>query len=241
MPETTLYTYTLSPNSTPQSYDESLAVACLQGIINRDSPQLYVFSKKSTWPKYWFDIMRADGRWLAGRELKELPNLNALIHLAGDRLKGAVIWDPQVPATVNVATTIAGIHDLIVLSPELHEKDAANIPVRFDLRDQFTGKKTGRKKNDAYRWAIDQFLAKDLCSTHFLCLYADSFGTRDKGDIGYILTRDWAIKNRSFVFDLSPWDDEAPADDPAQKLGTDAETYHQLLQHICCAPPPAIT
>ena len=33
----------------------------------------------------------------------------ALVKLAGKRLKGAVIWDPAVPASVNVATTIAGV------------------------------------------------------------------------------------------------------------------------------------
>ena len=30
-----LFTYTLSPAGTPEAYDEALAVACLQGIINR--------------------------------------------------------------------------------------------------------------------------------------------------------------------------------------------------------------
>lgn len=227
-----LYTYTLSHDPSPRGYDESLAVACLQGIINRDSPELCVLSHKNERPKHWLDIMMSDRRWLADRELKPLPDLDALIHLAGSRLKGAVIWDPLVPASVNVATTIAGVHDLVALSPELHEKDAASIPVRFDLRNQFTGKITGSKKNDAYRWAIDQFLAKDLCSTHFLCLFEDSFSTRAAGNIGYVLTRDWAVKNRAFVFDLSPWDDEKPADDLDQPMGTDVQTYHAILQHI---------
>jgi hypothetical protein len=40
------------------------------------------------------------------------------------------------------------------------------------------------------------------------------------------------VKNRSFVFDLSPWPDEAPADDPTQKLGTDYETYQMILDRI---------
>jgi len=42
-------------------------------------------------------------------------------------------------------------------------------------------------------------------------------------------TRDWAVKNRAFVFDLSPWGDEKPLDDPDQRLGLDLETYRLVL------------
>ena len=52
---------------------------------------------------------------------------------------------------------------------------------------------------------------------------------RSKGDIGYVVTRDWAVKNRAFVFDLSVWKDVAPKDDLKQKLGTDLATYKMIL------------
>ena len=143
----TLYTFTLSHDGTPASYDESLAVACLQGIINRDAPRLYVLSRKNTRPQYWLDILSKNDRWLSGRKLSPIENLDGLIQLAGDKLKGAVIWDPEVPATVNVATTIAGIEDGVVLSPDLHQ--SSSLPVLHDLRGRFTGSETGSKKNDA--------------------------------------------------------------------------------------------
>ena len=75
--------------------------------------------------------------------------------LAGKRLKGAIIWDPAVPASANVATTLAGVHDAVVLSPELADRYLAQwrLPVLKDLRGKFTGAETGSKKNDAYRWA----------------------------------------------------------------------------------------
>ena len=47
-----------------------------------------------------------------------------------------------------------------------------------------------------------------------------------------MVTRDWAIKNRSFVFDLSPWGDEVPLDDPGQALGTDLATYKMILEEV---------
>ena len=63
-----------------------------------------------------------------------------------------------------------------------------------------------------------------------MCLFEDSFSTRARGDLGYVVTRDWAVKNRAFVFDLSPWGDEKPQDDPDQRLGLDLETYRMILE-----------
>jgi hypothetical protein len=221
----TLYTYTLSQQKPVEAYDEAVAVATLQGVINRQSPELYVLSPKNARPKFWLDLLSKDDRWLVGREQKRIGDLDGLVKLAGSRLQGAIIWDPAVPATVNVATTIAGVRDGIVLSPELAERYLGKwkLPVIQDLRARF------KSKNEAYRWAIRGYLAKGLCLPHRLCLFEDAFTTRKKGDVGYAITRDWAVKSRAFVFDLSPWGDEKPGDDPNQNLGDDLETYKMIL------------
>ena len=227
-----MHTYTLSDDRTPDAYDEAMAVACLQGLINRDRPRLYVLSRADAHPEYWLRVLSQEERWLSERQPESVADLDGLVALAKDRLKGVVIWDPDVPATVNVATTIAGVEDGVVLSPAMADRYLAawQLPVLADLRGRFTGAETGSAKNDAYRWAIREYLAKGLCSAHLLCLYEDAFTTRARGDTGYVLTRDWAVLNRAFVLDLSPWGDEKPADDPEQPLGTDLETYHLLLQ-----------
>jgi hypothetical protein len=226
-----LYSYTLTHDGSSESYDEAMAVACLQGIINRKSPEVYVLSRKNSRPQYWLEILSKDGRWLQGRQVKPLEGLSSLVKLAGKRLKGAVIWDPSVPASLNVATTIAGIEDGIVLSPGYADRHLKEwqLAVLADLRGRFTGAETGSSKNDAYRWAVREYLARGRCSTHLLCLFEDSFSTRSRGDISYVLTRDWAVKNRAFVLDLSPWGDEKPQDDPGQRLGLDLETYKLIL------------
>jgi hypothetical protein len=101
-----------------------------------------------------------------------------------------------------------------------------------DLRGLFIGSESGSAKNDAYRWAVRDYLASGLCSSHLICLYEDAFQVRAAGNIRYAVTRDWAIKNRAFVFDLSPWGDEKPADDPNQPLGTDLQTYELILEEV---------
>jgi hypothetical protein len=233
-PHDPVIVYTLSEQETTESYDASILVASLQGIINRESPMVYVISTAKRWPEYWLELLSSEKRWLHGRQIQPLADLDALHGLANGKVKGAVIWDPAVPASINVATTIAGVEDGVVLSPEFAEKylDRWKLPVLKDLRGMFTGKETGSKKNDAYRWAVREYLSKGLCSGHWLCLYEDSFSTRARGDTGYVVTRDWAVKNRSFVYDLSPWGDEKPQDDPEQPLGTDLETYHIMLSEM---------
>jgi len=226
-----LHVYTLRHDGSPASYDEALAAACFQGIANRKAPRVILRSPRHNTPDYWLGIFQRDGGWLAGRERVDLPDLTALRRLAGDDVKGAVIWDPSVPASVNVATTIAGVEDAVALSPEMAERWLTewNLPVLRDLRGMFTGAETGSKKNDAVRWALREYLATGRCSSTLLCLYEDSHSTRARGDLGYVVTRDWAVKRRAFTFDLSPWGDEVPGDDPGQALGTDLATYRMVL------------
>src|SRR5690606_21650584 len=63
----TVYVYQSKANIGATAYDEALAVACLQGLINRDQPLLYVVSAANARPQYWLDILSKDGAWLAGK------------------------------------------------------------------------------------------------------------------------------------------------------------------------------
>jgi len=235
MNKNNLYTYTLSEKNSPaETYDEAAAVASIQGIINKDGPYLYILSSMQNTPEYWLNIFTNKNEWLSQKNITVISDLDSLVKLAGGKLKGAVIWDPKVPASFNVATTIAGIENAVILSPELEKKYLKKWKTKIieDLRGRFDGSITGSKKNDAYRWAIDKYLKNGKCSSHLLCLYEDSATARGKGDTGYVITRDWAVKNRAFVFDLSVWADEMPKDDPKQKLGTDLVTYKMILDAV---------
>lgn len=238
VPAAPLYLYTLSQQADVRTYDESVAVATIQGVLNRESPTLYVLSTKfpvgladPSRPSYWLRQFTQPGQWLAHRPQKTLRSLDDLVQLAGTKLKGAVIWDPRVPATVNVATTAAGVEDAIALSPELAAEFLPRWKLRVihDLRGKFTGQETGSAKNDAYRWAIREYLAPGRCSSLFLGLYEDSYFARANGAVDYTVNRDWMVRNRAFTFDLSPWGDEAPLDDKGQRIGLDLETYKMIL------------
>jgi hypothetical protein len=227
-----LYIHVIPALEGAAAYDYSVAVSTLQGIINREAPKLYLRSPWSHFPNYWLEIFTKEGQWLAGREQRTVESLDDVRALAGEAVKGAVIWDPAVPATINVATTIAGVEDAVVLSPDLAEAhlESWKLPVLVDLRGKFDGSLSGSAKNDAYRWAIAEYLEKGRCSSEILCLFEDAWTARGRGDTVYAVTRDWAVQRRAFVFDLSPWADEVPADDTDQPLGTDKATYVQILE-----------
>jgi len=229
-----IYIYKLAQKDNVAMYDEAMVVSCLQGIINREGPKVYVISQSNKEPHYWLEKFTSGGRWLQGMKADTLKSMDELIALAGTKIKGAIIWDTNVPATVNVATTVAGVENGVVLSPGLASEylDKWKLPVIKDFRGVFTGKQTGSAKNDAYRWAISNYLSKGLCYAHRIFLSEDAFTARGKGDIGYVVTRDWAVYKGSFVYDLSPWGDEQPQDDPNQVPGTDLETYKMILGEI---------
>lgn len=64
-----LYIYRLLDDGTTAAYDEAVAVSCVQGILNREEPLLYVASPRKMAPDWWLDRFRSKGEWLENREL----------------------------------------------------------------------------------------------------------------------------------------------------------------------------
>lgn len=127
------------------SGEEKLLFVTLQGIVNRKEPRLYVIENNfeegnETWLKE-LDIpqTRVDSPWDVVEKYK-------------DEIDGMIVYDPDVEDTINVATTLAGLKNGIVVSPDLVDqlKDAPyELPIIEDLRGQFTG------RLDAYQWQFE--------------------------------------------------------------------------------------
>lgn len=101
-----------NPQEVAAAWDHVHAVATLQGIVNRREANLYVLFVESGGrcvDQYWLGRMSEPGQWLAGRKRAMVPNLAALIDRYKKSIKGAVVYDPAVPATSNLASTIAGV------------------------------------------------------------------------------------------------------------------------------------
>ncbi|MBP5275068.1 MAG: hypothetical protein ILO36_09080 [Abditibacteriota bacterium] len=236
-----------------KGWDEVFLVSALQGLANRKAPSLYVIWMDAD--TYWLDKMTEKGSWMEKTALNTISGLEELLLRHKDCYKGAVIYDPNVPATSCVAATVAGAEDLLPVrydtSPDslysrLVKGSGLLKPVKWllceDGASMFTGKgkipgtdrdSTGSAKCDAYIWAKENYLDKGRCSKTDMGYYIDYYFIKapDARSLSNstLVNLDFQIAGRGFVFDLSVWDDETPVDDPDQPLGADFGTFKEIL------------
>ena len=141
---------------------EALTLVGMQGVINRTGPEVYMdwgtpggFVNTS---RVWLPEL---SRHVALVEI-DLDGRSAITFLwrrYGDRFNGAVVYDPSVPDTINLATMVAGMEDRVIISPD--QRGAPGIPdfeSVFDLRDQVGAHGWDDGPGSVlpiYRWAYD--------------------------------------------------------------------------------------
>ncbi|MDQ2945507.1 MAG: hypothetical protein M3Y27_06120, partial [Acidobacteriota bacterium] len=137
---------------TSNTWDMRLTLHCLQGIVNRSIPQLFLVQDR--YDELWLDWLRERGdidhvKW---------PELGEVFERFLPEAKCMFITDPAIPATVNVATMLASVHDGLVATPANASQfnlSAGAYPdsskVGMDLRVMHW-----KKDVDTYRWAYDR-------------------------------------------------------------------------------------
>ncbi|GIO36861.1 hypothetical protein J41TS12_17220 [Paenibacillus antibioticophila] len=129
--------------------DIRLLLATLQGIVNRAEPRIYLLENEEEGKLTWLKDLRVpyvlhDDVWTIVKKYK-------------NELKGLIIYDPEIPDSINVATTLAGLKDAVVVSPELAVKLQAapyKLKVVQDLRGKF------KDRLDAYTWQYEHLWDK---------------------------------------------------------------------------------
>jgi GxGYxYP putative glycoside hydrolase C-terminal domain/GxGYxY sequence motif in domain of unknown function N-terminal len=132
--------------SYPQDF--RLTLHCLQGIVNRRQPRLYLV--QDHYDELWLDWLRERGDIDAVERLE----IGHLLERFLPEVSSMYITDPSIPASVNVASMLAGLDSALVATPAIADQfklSAGNFPddskVGYDLR------RLHWKKNvDAYRW-----------------------------------------------------------------------------------------
>ena len=253
------------PNHVAEIWDTMHTLAAIQGLVNREAPRLYViycagFGVETD--QFWLDWLRGEDGWLKDTELAPLTTPEEVVRTFRDYIKGLVVYDPEVPATSCVASTAAGCDGLLPVrfSRATNSMFALltgtlGLPVRLwlvnpDGTPKFTGKglipdlnepSSGSAKNDAYRWAIRQFIDSGKCDPRFAAYYIDAFWIKHSSpgqwDLHTLSNHDYFIARRAFFFDLATWGDETPVDDPNQKLGLDRQTFLQMLAALSRKAP----
>lgn len=247
-----------NPKQVARAWDHCHAVATLQGNVNRDAPHLYVRFVNACGMNiddYWLARMSEPGQWLADRPRMTIPDILALVGEYRRFIKGAVVYDPRVPATSNLASTIAGVEQLIAVRYDTDPdslytaliKRGPKLPVVRTLMGDdgspmFTGKgtipgtshpSTGSAKCDAHLWMKHHYIDTGKVDAGFAGFYLDAYWLKVPDACSpnhHTLTNhDFFVSKRAWFFDLNTWNDEVPVDDRTQPLGADLSTLKALL------------
>ncbi|UUZ95365.1 hypothetical protein LJK87_13390 [Paenibacillus sp. P25] len=119
-------------------------LATLEGIVNRKEPRIYLIENKEEGKTTWLNDLHVPYR--------VHTDYWEVIRKYISEAKGMIVYDPKVQDSINVATTLAGLKDGVVVSPELAEQlktPPFNLTVLEDLRGRF------KDKLDAYTWQYD--------------------------------------------------------------------------------------
>lgn len=246
-----------SADSRRRSWDVLQAASALEGLVNRRDPRLYLLfvGDRARLDRYW--LARLQKTWLKDRPTVDVDALDQALTRFRRTVRGVVVWDERVPATSNVADTVAGVENLLPVrydpSPGSLYRHLTDDPagprlpvqvrlIREDGGPLFTGEglipgtamsSSGSAKCDAYLWAAENYLKPGKCAPGWMGYYPDASWLQTPRDVPLertlLTNHDFFVSKRGFFFDLSPWVDEAPEDDPHQPLGTDANTLRFLL------------
>jgi hypothetical protein len=168
---------------------EALLATTVQGLVNRSRPRIWLLRDADEGRRTWLDTVLDT----ASLPSNLMSGVEALVDRYRQEIRGAVVADPAVPATRNVATTLAGLEDAVVSEPAVAGR--LGLPVLADLRGRFTDDRA------AYRWAVDRLWPR---TTHRMLIGLAP------DNVGFL--RDYAVANRAFVIWTNPGNrrDRAP-------------------------------
>jgi len=154
MPPPARHLYVANISTLPP--DQKRLLVTLQGIVNRTQPRIYLVWGPSD--LFWLRQMQKQGQ--TGTPIPVTQPLS-LVGIFRSDIQGAVVPDPRVYVSPDIAVDIAALDNLVVATPALARQ--LNLPIKVDLR--------GRFKNDvqALRYLRTQ-LAPRMNPFLFLCL-----------------------------------------------------------------------
>lgn len=171
--------------------DKALIVS-LQGLANRDQPQLYVVHP----PDFQWEITAPLLDFYERKhhvDFTTLSDANAALTKFKSAAKGYVVWDKTVGPSLNVAFTIAGLEDAVVVSEELIPLvERHGLKLIDDLRGRYTGMSDAAIYQDSY----DRYWAR--CTHDSVMLMGGH-----RGRVMQPAMADWGIRQKMFFHDLS--------------------------------------
>lgn len=192
-------------------YPGQVCAAAVQGIVNRGGPMLLldwgiydderarrtneVFLPEDVWrTKYRNFIKRQDLENLAyykkkyGFRINRISKIDAVIKSHGGLFRGAVVWDPEFPDSVNVALMLASTAGLLVITPDrIDWARRLGFSVIEDLRGRWTD------RVECYAWAFERFFTR--CAPGRIACIEPGWNRPE--------FLDYAVQNEIFIYSLA--------------------------------------
>lgn len=171
---------------------EKAMLISLQGLANREAPRLYIVHP----PAFQWEITEPLFEFYQRKHhvnFTDIPTADAALTLFSKYAKGYVVWDKTVGASLNVAFTIAGLKDAVVVSEDL-------IPLveKHGLKqiDDLRGVYTGMSDAEIYQDSYDKYWAQ--CTHEAVMLMGGHRGREMQPGMA-----DWGVQRKMFFHDLS--------------------------------------
>jgi hypothetical protein len=120
------------------SGDQQGVLVTLQGVVNRRRPRLYFYWGTDPTNQQWLNTLNVPSTITTDPW--------SLFFRYRSEVNGAIVYDPNVPDTVNIATTLAGVKNAVIATADLAK--SLGLPVIEDLRGRFS------TKLEVYQWAL---------------------------------------------------------------------------------------
>ena len=147
-----LYVFELPNGENQRVKGIRLALTSLQGLVNRNQPKLFLdFTLDEVRALDWMLPVYEDKGYYAHK--KEYQDAYDVVRDFKSVANGLVVIDPDKDYTVNVATNVAGVDDLIMVYPE--QIPWIDLDVKLDLREQ-----NFQSAYQAYKWWYDNYFDK---------------------------------------------------------------------------------
>ena len=200
--------------------DMKLTLHCLQGLANRKQPVLYLIQDR--WDEIWLNWLRERGDIDTVVMLEVGEVFDRFLPLATRMF----ITDPNIPASVNVATMLASVTDGIVATPGTAVQYGLpfgaypdSSKVGLDLRT-----KHWKRDLDAYRWVYSEI--GDKLSKQAIAFL----------DPATTALRDYLVEFRIPILWIASSDDQAqnPQSAPVEELDFAREILMKWPANIPC-------
>jgi len=118
--------------------DQAL-LTTLQGIVNRHDPRIWLLLAGDGTDKTWLDTLSVAHHAVA--------DPLSLVQRYRKEISGAIVYDTDMPDSINIATTLAGLHNAVIATAD--QAKTLKLPVIQDLHGKFTD------KIEAYTWQLE--------------------------------------------------------------------------------------